>query len=82
MDRGKYGTSAKCASNLSRSDRKNPGMTISPRPSNDISIFSVFGENAVQNPDVPVRGKSNLIGPSRDLATVTITSVPKLYERN
>ena len=70
---GKYGALATWASNLNNRARKKPGMTISPRPNNDISSLPVSGSG------VNERGKRILIGPSRDLATVTITSVPKLF---
>lgn len=70
MSLGKYGTLALCASNRRRIARKNPGMTMSPRPSRLSSIFPVIASGII------VRGKRILIGPSMLFATVTMTSVP------
>ena len=52
---------------LSAMATKTPGMTMSPSP----NILKVGGTAAIS------MGKSNLMGASMFLATVTMTSVPK-----
>jgi hypothetical protein len=60
-------------SNLSRSAMKNPGITMSPRP----SMLNTYSSAKM------LRGNVSLMGASNDLATETITSVPNTYcEKN
>ena len=69
---GIEGTMAFSASNRKSNDKKNPGITMSPRPRSESAIFPVVGSG------VRDRGNKILMGPSRFFATVTMTSVPKL----
>ena len=67
------GTRARTVSNLSSSDTNSPGTTMSPRPSRLNSPLMPAAASA------STRGKSSLIGPSKDLATVTWLVRGRMY---